>query len=331
MSRRESPIREPEKIVWDNHGCMPLRIGSTEYLPELARYRAAGVDVVGINVGFGPQGLDEHVRVVAGFRQWLKRHSDEFRLVGNAADIRAAALEGKLGVFFDIEGTGPLDGGDAGLVELFYDLGVRWMSIAYNRQTKCGYGCYDAEDRGLTDFGRAVLGEMRRVGMVACCSHTGERTTLDVFEAAQAPVILSHSNAKAICDHPRNVTDRVIRGCAATGGVIGINGFGIFLGDNDNSTDAVVRHIDYIAQLVGPDHVGLGLDYVFDVQEMQEFIAKMRQTYPDDPSYMSEPRMVEPERVAQIAASLRKLGYSDADLDAILGGNWLRIAQAAWR
>jgi membrane dipeptidase len=324
-------MARPQQIIWDNHGCMPLRSGGTQHLPELGRYRAAGVNVVGLNVGFGPQALDEHVRVLARFRQWLKVHSDEYRIVGSVADIEAAAQDGKLGVFFDVEGTGPLDEGDAGLIELFYDLGVRWMSIAYNRQTKSGYGCYDAEDGGLTQFGRRVLAEMRRVGMVTCCSHTGERTTLDVFEAADAPVILSHSNAKAVWEHTRNVTDRIIKGCAATGGVIGINGFGIFLGNNDNSTDAVVRHIDYIAQLVGPDHVGLGLDYVFDVQEMQDFFVQQRHAYPDDPSYRCEPRFVEPERIPQIAARLRKLGYEDAELNGILGGNWLRIAQAVWK
>lgn len=318
-------------IVWDNHACMPLRPGDTTFLPQLERYRAAGVDVVGLNVGFGPQTFEDHVRMIAWFRRWLKTRSDAYRLIDTVADIEAAARDDKLAVFFDIEGTGPLDRGDLGLIELFYELGVRWMLIAYNRRTAAGSGCYDPDDGGLTEFGRRVLTEMKRVGMIVCCSHTGERTSLEVFEGADAPVILSHSNARGVWDHKRNVSDRVIRGCAATGGVVGVNGIGIFLGDNDNSTEAFVRHIDYIVQLVGPDHVGIGLDYVFDVQEMTEFTAKMRATYPDDASYTAEPCFVEPERIPLIVESLSRLGYRPEDLRKVLGGNWLRVARDVWK
>ena len=93
----------------------------------------------------------------------------------------------------------------------------------------------------------------------------------------------------------------------------------------------LTQKLDYIAQLVGPDHVGLGLDYVFDVQEMQDFFVQQRHTYPDDPSYRCEPRFVEPERIPEIAASLRRLGYEAAEVNGILGGNWLRVAQAVWK
>src|SRR5207244_1237923 len=99
-----------------------------------------------------------------------------------------------------------------------------------------------------------VIDEMARVGMIVCCSHTGHTTTMDVMEYSLKPVIISHSNPRAVHDHPRNVTDEAMRACAKTGGVVGLNGIGIFLGDNDISTETFVRHLDYVVQLIGPQH-----------------------------------------------------------------------------
>src|SRR4029079_14810021 len=100
--------------------------------------------------------------------------------------------------------------------------------------------------------------------------------TMDVMEYSSKPVILSHSNARALRDHPRNVRDDVMRACARTGGVVGLNGIGIFLGNNDISTDAFVRHVDYVVQMIGPEHVALGIDYAVDQKEIEEYLIKMR-------------------------------------------------------
>src|SRR3546814_14221284 len=110
------------------------------------------------------------------------------------------------------------------------------MLLAYNRNHRRGGGCQD-EDIGLTAQGRRVLDEMKRVGMVLCCTHTGERTVREATEYMEQPVIFSHSNPRVIHDHPRNITDEQIRACAATGGVINISGIGIFLGNNDNRSE----------------------------------------------------------------------------------------------
>jgi len=167
------------------------------------------------------------------------------------------------------------------MVSLYYDLGVRWMLFAYNKSNSLAGGCQD-EDGGLTDFGRAVLDEMERVGMVVCCSHIGHRSAMEILERARRPVIFSHSNPKALWDHPRNIRDEAIRACAKTGGVIGINGIGVFLGENDIATELLVRHVDYVADLVGPEHVGLALDYVFDQQEVIGAVKAHPELYPPD-------------------------------------------------
>jgi membrane dipeptidase len=317
-----------DTLVWDNHGCMPLRPHDATFLPQLERYRAAGVDVVMLNVGFGEQDVVSHVRMLAHFRRWLSLHSDRYVLIETVADIAAARRSGRLAVGFDIEGASAI-ADQPSLVQLYYDLGVRWMLLAYNRNNPVGGGCHD-DDTGLTAFGREVLDEMARVGMVSCCTHTGLRTTLDVMAYSSNPVIFSHSNPRVVHDHPRNINDEAIVACAATGGVVCLNGIGIFLGANDNSDAAFVRHLDYVVQKVGPAHAGIGLDFVFDQRELDEYVKTMAHTFPSGFGYQAGIRMVAPEQLPTIVERLLRMGYSDADLRAILGGNLMRVAEAVW-
>jgi len=318
-----------ESLVWDNHGCMPLRPFDETFLPQLRRYKAVGVDVVSLNIGFGEQGVEEHVRVLAHFRRWLMLYGDEYVIVRTVDDIERARAQGKLAVTFDIEGANGVSD-QPSLVQLYYDLGVRWMLIAYNRNNRVGGGCHD-DDPGLSAFGREVLDEMARVGMVTCCTHTGLKTTMDVMEYSSKPVIFSHSNPKAIFDHPRNITDEAMRACAATGGVVGLNGIGIFLGNNDISVENFVRHLDYVVQLIGPEHVGFGLDYVFDQQELDDFLATMKGSFPAGQGYDAGIRMVPPEQIEPVVERLLAINYRESDIRAILGQNWLRVAQQVWR
>lgn len=316
-------------LVWDNHACMLLRPHDQSFLPQLERWKRIGADVVFLNVGFGEMGIEEHIRVIANFRNWLKMHSDEYVIIDTADDIDLARTTGRLAVGFDIEGSNAIDD-QTSLIQLYYDLGVRWMLMAYNRNNRVGGGCQD-DDPGLTAFGREVIDEMARVGMMVCCSHTGYKTTMDVMEYASKPVILSHSNPRALRDHPRNVPDDVMRACARTGGVVGLNGIGIFLGDNDNSTDAFVRHVDYVIQLLGPEHVALGIDYVVDQKELEEFIVKMGATFPPGLGYEAGVRMIPPEQLPEIVERLLRMGYGENDLRGLLGANLLRVAKAVWK
>ncbi|MBL4801473.1 MAG: membrane dipeptidase [Emcibacter sp.] len=319
-----------ESLVWDNHGCMPLRPQDDVFLSQLSRYKASGVNVVSLNIGFGGQGVDEHVRMVAHLRRWLMLRKDEYVLVQVVEDIERARKAKKLAIVFDIEGMNAISD-QLSLIQLYYDLGVRWMLVAYNRHNRAGGGCQQEGDLGLTAFGRRVLDEMARVGMVVCCSHTGYRTSMDVLSYASRPVIFSHSNPRAIHDHPRNICDEALKACAATGGVVGINGIGIFVTRKDDLVAAYVRHIDYVAQLIGVEHVGLGLDYVFDRGELDDLISGDPATFPRDLGYHKGVSMVPPEALGDIVDRLVRLGYSECDLRSILGGNFLRVARAVWR
>jgi membrane dipeptidase len=315
-------------LVWDNHACMPLRSDVENFMPQLQRYRESGVDLVSLNVGYDGVPWDTPFEMLAHYRRWIRRNPDNYLLVEKLEDIAAAKRSGKLGVVFDIEGGCALNG-RLNLVEGYYELGVRWMLIAYNRNNLLGGGCKD-EDSGLTAFGRQVVAEMERVGMVVCCTHTGFRTTMDVMECASKPVIFSHSNPASVWPHRRNIRDEAIKACAATDGVVGITGIGIFLGKNDNRAETFARHVDYVVNLVGPQHVALGLDYVFDEEEMRRALAANPEMFPPE-EYGGEIALVRPEQIPAIAAQLISLGYDDETLRGILGDNLLRVARKVWR
>lgn len=318
-----------QSLVWDNHGCMPLRAGDAEYLPQLERYRNSGVDMVSLNVGFDTVPWENTFPILAHFRSWVRAHSDRYLLIETVSDIEVARSSDRLGICFDIEGGSALND-TLSMIELYYELGVRWMLVAYNKNNSLGGGCQD-DDPGLTSFGRDVLDEMARIGMVACCSHTGFKTAMDVMEYSSNPVIFSHSNPLGVWEHPRNIRDQTIKASAESGGVIGVNGIGIFLGNNDAATQTLVRHIDYVVQLVGPEHVGIGLDYVFDQEEVRQFVKDNPETFPPELGYADGINMAEPEQMPEIADALLKLGYPEDDIRLILGENHFRIAREVWK
>jgi membrane dipeptidase len=316
-------------LVWDHHTCMPLRPHDAGFLPQLVRHKAAGFDVVTVNVGFGEMGIEEHLRMLAALRHWLKARPDEYVLIDTADDIETARASGRLAVGFDIEGANAI-GDQLSLVQLYHDLGVRWMLLAYNRNNRVGGGCQD-DDGGLTPFGRDLIAELERVGMQLCLSHTGHRTAREALAVATRPVIFSHSNCAALHAHPRNIPDDLIRACAATGGVVGINGVGIFLGANDISSQTYARHLDHVVQLVGPAHVSIALDYVFDTQELEDYMRTMRHAFPPGLGYEDGARFVPPEQIGDIVATLQGWGYRDDDLRSLLGGNLMRLARTVWK
>jgi membrane dipeptidase len=321
-------------LCWDNHACMPLRPGDTSFLPQLERVKNAGVDLISLNVSFDVVDPQDAFLVLATFRHWIRQHSDRYVLVDGVADIERAKALGQLAVMFDIEG-GKAVAAHAGLVEVFYRLGVRWMLLAYNKNNTLGGGCMD-DDSGLTAYGRQIIDEMERVGMVLCCTHVGHRTALEAMEYARNPVVFSHSNPAGVYGHVRNIPDDLMIACARGGGVVNINGVGQFLGVSstgapDNSTETVLRHIDYAVQLIGPQHVGIGLDYVFDLSELSEYLQKCPESFPVSAGQPSSYTQVEPERFPGIAEALLQRSYKEEDVQGILGHNNLRIARQVWK
>jgi membrane dipeptidase len=311
-------------LVWDAHVCFPLNPNAK--LEQLQRYRASGVNFVSINIGMDMDDFEKIMQVLAGFRRYLTARPDDYVLVETAADVSAAKAAGKLAIAFDLEGSDPLLG-NVNLIALYYELGVRQMLLAYNKDNQASGGCMEGAI-GLTSYGKDLIAEMNRVGMIVDLSHMGHEATLDACAYSTAPVIFSHSNPNSVRKHARNISDAQIRACAATGGVIGINGIGDFLGDTTSAT--VVKHIEYVMNLVGPGHVGLGLDYVVDKQELIDYVTHHPDIFP--PTQMQDYlAFVEPEQTAEITQLLLARGHSEVIVRGILGGNLLRVAAAVWQ
>ena len=316
-----------DALVWDDHAGFEPH--PTVDLEILERWRAVGVDYLSVNVGYDVAPWQKTIKNIAAFITWLETHADRFTLVRRVEDILAAKREGKLAIAFDIEGMDSLDG-QASMVALYYRLGVRQMLFAYNLNNLAGGGCHD-QDSGLTAFGREVIAEMNRVGMLVDCSHTGFRTTLEAIEASTSPVIFSHSNPVAMHKQGRNIQDEQIRACARTGGVVGINGIGLFLGDDAAGTASLLKAITYVADLVGIDHVGIALDYT--PENLGGLTASHPRVWPASEGYgrAGATRNAEPLQLPELTEMLLDRGLAEADVRKVLGDNFRRVAAAVWK
>ncbi len=314
-------------LLWDQHTCLPLQ-ADTDVEP-LTRYRRPAGALVSVNAGYSPQSFDDAVALLRHYRSAVTAHS-ELALADNLADVDAITGDGRIAVVFDLEDSGPL-GGDLDNLATFAALGVRTLLPTYNHANRAGSGCLDATDGGLTGWGREIVAEMNRVGIVPDGSHCSARTGLDMCEASSGPVVYSHSCMRAVLEHPRNITDDQARACAATGGVIGITGVGIFLGPNTPTLDAMARHLEYAVELVGIDHVGVSTDFSFDFADFVDELTRNPHLFDDSYTRWGPIRWMPPETFLGLDEHLRARGWDDSDIQSVLGGNFHRVARQAWR
>ncbi|MCC7273006.1 MAG: dipeptidase [Alphaproteobacteria bacterium] len=298
----------------------------------LDRLRASGYTLVALTAAQDRTGFAEAMASLAKERRFFLERPDAFVLVDTVDDVLRAKREGKLAVIFQFQGSNPLEGRVEN-VALFYDLGVRLMLLAYNMRNYAADGCHERTDAGLSRYGIALVEEMNRVGMLVDVTHVGYRSSMDAIEASSAPVIFSHSNPRAIHDHERNIKDDQIRACAATGGVVGINGLDLFLG-GEPTVELFLKHLRYCVDLVGPDHVGLGLDFVYDPETLTNVLIRgTAARFPASSGYdrAKVPRFFQPEQVPEVTEALLAGGLAEGDVRKILGENWLRVARQVWR
>ncbi|WP_433198387.1 dipeptidase [Nocardia sp. CA-107356] len=321
------------QFLWEQHCCLPLLHSAR--IPELARYPLGSH--LSVNVGYSRQSTEDSLRLLHKFRRDALADG-RFRLVQRCADIGAADV---ISLAFDLEDSGPLCG-DLDNVEMFYELGVRSLLPTYNHANAAGCGCLDTDDTGLTAYGRDLVRRQNEVGMFVDASHCSPRTGLDLAECTEVPMIYSHSNFAALWEHPRNITDEQALACAATGGVIGINGVGIFLGQNAINgsaarVEAMAAHIEYGVELVGIEHIGIGSDYSFDAEDFNDMLMQDPGAFSDAYTKWGPLQWVPPEdlmglnELPGLDAVLADRGFGATDRAAVLGGNFARVAQQVWR
>ena len=304
--------------------CLPYSDG------VLARYRAAGFSHLSLTVAAEWNTPFETLRHLGRVRRFFKDNPGDYSLVGTAEEIASAKAAGKLAISFNFQGAGPF-GGDPGLVEPYSRLGVKLAILCYNARNALGDGCQEAGDAGLSDLGRRFVAEMNRVGMLIDLSHAGRRTALDTIETSYQPCVFSHSNPRAMHKHVRNIGRKAMRACAEKGGVIGVNSLGFMLTPDASATvPDFVRHVRFVADEVGHDHVALGMDWNFYDQFMQQMFAAnpalAAQGYPAPPW-----ASLAPETLPDIVEALLAAGWKDGDVAALLGGNMMRLAGRIWR
>ncbi|MGB9307033.1 MAG: membrane dipeptidase [Mycobacterium sp.] len=314
-------------LLWDQHTCLPLQ--SDTGVDPLARYRRRGGALVSVNAGYSPQSCHETTALLRHYRAAVDAHP-HLELAASADDVAAITRAGRIAVVFDLEDSNPLDG-DLNNLPALAELGVRTLLPTYNHANRAGSGCLDTVDGGLTAWGRSIVAELNQVGIVPDGSHCSARTGLEMCEFSTGPVVYSHSCMRAVWEHPRNITDEQAKACAATGGVVGITGVGIFLGPNTPTLDAMTRHLEYAVDLVGIEHVGISSDFSFDYPDFIAELTRNPQLFDDSYTRWGPIQWMPPETLLTLGEHLAARGWNDADIHAILGGNFFRVAQQAWR
>ncbi|WP_069160730.1 dipeptidase [Nocardia altamirensis] len=320
-------------FLWEQHCCLPLQPGAR--IADLARYPLGSY--LSVNIGYSAQTTEDSMQLARQFRADALADG-RFRLVHSISDIGDPDV---IALAFDLEDSGPL-GGNLDNAELFYELGLRSLLPTYNRANQAGCGCLDTDDTGLTAYGRDLVRKLNEVGIFVDGSHCSRRSGLDLAKHTQVPMIYSHSNFAALWDHPRNITDEQAKACAATGGVIGLNGVGIFLGHNgvDEKAariEAMADHVEYGVELVGIEHIGVGSDYSFDAEDFNEMLRSDPASYPEAYTKWGPLQWVPPEdllglsEVPGLDEVLTRRGFSPSDRAALFGGNFARVAEQVWR
>ncbi len=297
--------------------------------------RLGGVTCVTVTCGFW-EGAVESLDSLARWRDLIRANADLALIATTVADVRRAGAEGKVAIILGFQNTNCLQG-RIRFVELFAELGTRVLQLTYNNQNELGGSCYEENDSGLARFGREVIDEMNRTGIVVDLSHVGDRTTLDAIRWSKKPVAITHANPRAVYDHPRNKSSEVIAALRDNGGVIGCATYRNIVGDAHSENlrqwcELVARTVE----LAGIDHVGIGTDTNHN-KKVPDDLDWMRKGYwtrgenygagsAARPGAVPPPFWYQrPSQLNLVFDGFREVGFSADEIAAITSGNWLRL------
>jgi membrane dipeptidase len=284
------------------------------------------------------ENLEGGLRYASEWKRRCSENADLIFLGRTASDIRRAKTEGRTAVILGWQNTSPIED-QLDYIGIFADLGVRIMQLTYNTQNLSGAGYLETGDGGLTGFGRDVLAEMNRVGVLCDLSHVGDRTSADAIAASTKPVAFSHVLPRALKDVRRNKPDALLRAAADKGGIIGISLFapGLAAG-NDATIDDVIAAMEYAINLLGEEHVGIGTDFSLDHTRPGPYMDWVNR----DKGYgrlltefghttVNKPLGIRRlHEMPNLAGAMARRNWSEARMRKVLGGNWLRVLSDVW-
>ena len=303
---------------------------------DFAPYKKSSINVFHIAIGTGgPDAYLETLQFLSGYNNLIARHDDWFERVETPARLDGIKASGRVGILLGVQNSEHFRKVDD--VDYFYGLGQRVSQLTYNARTLIGNGSTERRDEGLSDFGLSIVERMNKLGMAVDVSHCGDKTTVDAFEVSKKPVLITHSNCRTLNpNHPRCKTDEAIKAMAVKGGVMGITEVRMFVSPKEpTGVDAMLDHFDYVAKLVGVEHVGVGSDIdllgydAMPAEEYKQLKAGYKSTYGfrdkidlDGYNFAKRP--------FDLAEGLIRRKYSDANIEAILGGNFRRVLKEIW-
>jgi membrane dipeptidase len=296
--------------MWDDRSKVGMGMRSDLGHVDIPRLLEGGVDcqvfaVSSLRDRTPHYALRTALEMIDIFYAECEKNADAIQPVTSHAEIIKTVKEGKVAAFLSIEGADVIEG-RLGMLRVFHRLGVRMVGIVHSLRNLLADGVADARTGGgLSELGVQVVEELDRLGIIVDVSHLSDAGFWDLMDIAKGPVIASHSNSRAVCDHPRNMTDEMIQALADRDGVIGMNFAPAFVHPTHPTGETVVDHIDHIVSLVGPSHVGLGSDF---------------DGIPSAPVGLEDVT-----RMPNITAELVRRGYTEEDVRKILGGNHLRL------
>jgi microsomal dipeptidase-like Zn-dependent dipeptidase len=275
----------------------------------------------------------ETLRTIAAWNRRFREHADLIAKARSGREIVDVAASGRTAIVLGFQNASPFEQ-DLGLVEIFHDVGVRIVQLTYNTANHVGSSCYEPGDCGVTRFGRNLIREMNRVGVLIDLSHCGERTSLDAIGHSERPVAITHANPAACWPHERNKSDAVLRALADAGGVLGCAPYPHLTGDAQTGREWA-EGVAYAVELMGIDHVGIGTDSSHGWS--YEYLLYIRMGHwteevnygagsPEKPDWQPWPAYFStPADFPNLARSLEDVGFSGPDLQKLMAGNWLRL------
>ena len=277
-----------------------------------------------------PEGALRHaIEQVVAWQRGARENAERVTLVQQAGDLDAVERGERIGLVLSVEGA-EMYGYDIASADAFWELGVRMVGLTWNRRNQFADGLGESGDGGLSSLGRQLVSRLDELGTIMDLAHASPRTFADVLEVAAGTVVVTHAGCRALLDTPRNLDDDQLRAIAERDGVVGMMAIPGAIDPHERTVDRFVDHIAHAGELIGIEHVGLGGDFV------QQLLASGAVRIPPDvvladgaeSAFVIE-GLAGPEDYQNLAEALERRGFDDAERDAVLAGNWLRLLRAS--